>query len=387
MNVSFNKLYSKKIILKDFLENRLSIESKRRAMNDSHAKRFPRPCGLTIHSAVGCNLNCVYCYVPEIFGINYMVPYGLSGEELILALLSNKYFFPTIYGTYLAFGSITEPFHPIASSKTFEYLYFIDKYLGNPVQFSTKFFLREDQINLFKKYRNISLSPLITLISIKYASILEPNAPKPEKRLELIRSLRKAGFKPFIFYRPLIPYKVFEEAENVLREAKRAGAIGVIIGGFRVTERIVMNLKKIGFTIEANIPKNFKGQYSLHLRKYKDSLIKISREIGLIPFKSACCANTYSILLNKGLRIPCSNLCFQKNFCTNCPVDCKNISVNVEMDDVRSAFKKIMNIEPDSIDIQRNVINISIKKKLSGKRRREIVIIERIFRKKINIIR
>ena len=40
------------------LEKKLSEEERREARQDHHAKRPPRPCGITIHTGVGCPLAC-----------------------------------------------------------------------------------------------------------------------------------------------------------------------------------------------------------------------------------------------------------------------------------------------------------------------------------------
>ena len=45
------------------LEALLSPEERREALRDHHAKRPPRPCGITIHTGIGCPLGCAYCYI------------------------------------------------------------------------------------------------------------------------------------------------------------------------------------------------------------------------------------------------------------------------------------------------------------------------------------
>ena len=137
--LSFREVVASKILLKDSLERRLSLTSIERARLDFHAKRRPRPCGLTIHSCIGCPNQCAYCYIQDIgFDFIEAKPYGLNGDELSLALLYNPWFMPRRVGTFLAFGSIADPFNPKCVDKSIEYFMKVHALLGNPCQFSTK---------------------------------------------------------------------------------------------------------------------------------------------------------------------------------------------------------------------------------------------------------
>ncbi|MEM3394204.1 MAG: radical SAM protein, partial [Candidatus Methanomethylicia archaeon] len=116
----------RKIILKEKYENRLPEKSIIKASSDQHTNQ------------------CIYCYIQDMgFNFKRITPYGLNGLELAYALLSNPYYMPTMYGTYLAIGSVTEPFHELVVNKTIEYLRAIEE-LENPVQFSTKEYIDEE---------------------------------------------------------------------------------------------------------------------------------------------------------------------------------------------------------------------------------------------------
>ncbi|MEM3479023.1 MAG: radical SAM protein, partial [Candidatus Bathyarchaeia archaeon] len=56
-------LFERKKKIKADLEDKLSSDSRRIASEDSHSKRMPRPCGMTIHTGVGCSYLCAYCYI------------------------------------------------------------------------------------------------------------------------------------------------------------------------------------------------------------------------------------------------------------------------------------------------------------------------------------
>ena len=395
ISLSFRELEWKKLVLKSKVESRMSHESTIRAMTDYHAKRKPRPCGLTIHPGIGCNLQCTYCYIEDMgFNFKSIKPYGLRGNELVYSLLNNLYFFPTIHGTYLAFGSITEPFHPLIKEKTITYLTAVNNWLGNPCQISTKFYINESTASKLSSLREITINPLITVVTVRKLKVLEPYAPSIESRLETIRLLRESGLKPMMFLRPLIPGVNDDEIEDLIHLGKEAGVYGVVIGGLRVTTRILERLEKSGINTK-EIRKRILGtpsgskQIPVMTDDLKDKAIEIAKEKGLIPFRSACCANTYNLMLQKNLRIPCPSLCFLRGFCTNCPVNCIQIDVKIDEEDVIYAVNKVFKLKLHAVDISDfNVylyaerLSKSKLKKLS----RNLKVLEPIFRKRMKLI-
>lgn len=395
IELSFKRLEWNKLVTKSKLERIMSHESLIKAKADYHANRRPRPCGLTIHSGIGCNLQCAYCYVEDMgFNFKNIRPYGLEANELAYSLLSNPIFFPTIYGTYLAFGSVTEPFHPLVVKRTLAYLAAVDTWLGNPCQFSTKFYINEDTVSQLSSLRKISLNPLITIITFEKFKKLEPNAPSPDLRLETIKSLRKSGLKPMLFLRPLIPGVNDNEIEELISLSKEAGAYGVVVGGFRVTVRILKRLESLGVNtseIKKRMLKKPKGneQISVMINDLKEKAIEIAKDKGIIPFKSACCANTYNLMLQKGLRIPCPNLCFLKNFCSDCPVSCREIDVKVDEEDVVYALSKVYGLKVQDVSITKFNIYLymqNLSKSKLRKLNKKVGLLEPIFRKRIKII-
>ena len=65
------------------------------AINDPHARRLPRACGITIHTAIGCPNACLYCYIQDMgFEFKEAKPYPLNEIQIVIALLANEYFLP-----------------------------------------------------------------------------------------------------------------------------------------------------------------------------------------------------------------------------------------------------------------------------------------------------
>jgi len=351
----------------------LDSRARELAINDPHSKRKPRPCGITVHTGIGCPNACVYCYIQDMgFTFRKAVPYRLKGKEFVYALINNPYFIPGVGGTYLAFGSITDPFNKDIKSKTLEYMLAISKYLRNPMQFSTKEYISQEEAEML---RNIStnVSPLITIVTLRKWKRLEPNALRPELRLESIRNLRKAGFYPFLFLRPLIPGINEDEIDDILQEAKEYGAIGVVVGGFRVTKNILYRLRKAGFNVKDILERvntrrlSNRKQINLSLRDIKVRTLMIAKERGLRGVLSACCAMTY-VINRQGYTLPCANICFTGRMCTS-PIYCNNQCgkklPDINEEDVKTALREELNVNILRLEIIDKEIIAYVDRKIS----------------------
>ena len=276
-----------------------------------HAYRKPRPCGLTVHPALGCSLGCVYCYVPET-GIRGVRVSELSGEELVREIRANPYFVEGRMGTFLAIGSVCEPLHPMVFEKTVEFIEAL-KALGNPIQVATKWRALEDPSPL----REVNV--LVSVCTIRHAEALEPGAPPPEERMELIKQLRKAGAYPYLFLRPIIPGVTEAEAAEILRAARDSGALGVVVGSLRVTKRIVERLKRSGVDcteVLRRAPKLDSRQRYIRELDLKRRIMEEARRAGLTALGQACCASARSY------GVPCAGLCWARGRCSSCGNAC-----------------------------------------------------------------
>ncbi|MEM3615037.1 MAG: radical SAM protein [Candidatus Methanomethylicia archaeon] len=363
----------RKMILKEEYGKRLPEKSLMKASSDAHAKRKPRPCGLTIHPSIGCINQCIYCYIQDMgYNFNEITPYGLSGPELAYALLSNPYYMPTINGTYLAFGSITEPFNKKILKKTIEYLKAVEG-LGNPTQFSTKEYIDEETARSISRIK-IPISPLITIITIHNKEKLELKAPEIDLRFKTIRNLRREGLKPIIFMRPIIPGITDREAEEIIDEGKRAGAIGIVVGNLRVTPKILERMKNLGINeILMMMSKNEhkRRQAYMNMKRVKDEIIEMAREKGMQAFPSSCCANAYTS------ETTCINLC--KNSIRKVP--------EVKEDEIRKIINTIVMKKVESILIEDQNIKIMMSQNTTNREKNVLKYnLQVILRRRIKII-
>ena len=380
----------RKLIIMQKLRGILSEESLVKAGSDYHAKKPPRPCGMTVHSVVGCEHSCIYCYIPDMgFNFSRAEPYGLTSLEITYSLLNNPYFLPGETGTYIAMGSVGEPLHMEYYTRTVEYMRSFAKYLGNPIQLSTKSGPEAAVLEALSTLRGYPFNPLVTVITLKEYKRLEPNAPPPEERFELIRALRRKGLYPVLFLKPIIPGVNEDECADILTEARRAGASGVVIGGFRVTPAILSRLVRAGYRVPVEGAALRPGvQVPLDLSGIRKRVVDMARDVGLTPFLSACCALTYTFYMVKGHRIPCANLCYTKGICTGCPVDCRGIRVEVDSEDVRQAVARYLGIKVSGIEVGDHTILISTDNYRRARNRMKlkrhyVVMLETAYRKRL----
>ncbi len=279
------------------LESLLTPREVMEALRDPHARRPPRPCGLTVHTGSGCKFGCVYCYVPDMGFDMRPRSYPLNGLQLVYALASNPYLVPGPEGTLLAFGSVTEPFMEETRERALEYLEAVNRYLGNPTQIATKAYLSSEDASELARRADPRIDVLVTIITMKLAKKLEPGAPSPEERLETIQHLSRLGVHVTLFLRPIIPGVTEHEVPQILRAAKMAGARGVVPGSLRVTWGILRRLRAVGINVEAIMerlpkpPRHPKDQVTVRETELKMLVSKAARAIGLTVYPSSCSAN------------------------------------------------------------------------------------------------
>lgn len=295
--ISLSGLLREKFTIKEKLASMLDRKERRDALNDGHAHREPRPCGLTVHPGRGCTFGCIYCYIGDMGISEPPKPSKLNGLQLAYAIASNPYTLLGRNGTFLALGSVTEPFLPSIKGRTIEYLEAISRYLENPAQFSTKAYLDMEEAELIYSI-DPSVSALVTIPTLRWASKLEPMAPSPDLRFETIENLLSAGIDTALFMRPLIPGISEQDGPEILRRAAELGVRGVILGSLRVTRRILMALERLGLEdISQRMvrePRSPSDQVPIMVSDLKRMLSSLARKLGMKVFPSACSANVHS---------------------------------------------------------------------------------------------
>ncbi|AAL63986.1 conserved hypothetical protein [Pyrobaculum aerophilum str. IM2] len=265
------------------LEEKLEEEERTEARRDHHAKRPPRPCGITVHTGVGCPLACAYCYIYDMGFPGSVKPYKLTPLQIAYAIATNPYVAVGAWGTLVAVGSVTEPFLPETREKAVGYMRAIAEYLGNPIQISTKML---PPLELAEVQRGLDV--LISVTDLE--GRLEPKAPRPVDRLMAGAELLKRGISVTLFVRPIVPGVTDRELMRLLTAAREAGFRRVIFGTLRVTSGIAARLRAYGVNVMPYV-KELHPTRQIPIKYPKDRLISAAKDLGFEVLPASCASN------------------------------------------------------------------------------------------------
>ncbi|HKI79248.1 MAG TPA: PA0069 family radical SAM protein [Ignavibacteriaceae bacterium] len=181
----------------------------------------------------GCEHGCVYCYARpthEYLGFSSGIDFETkimvkdNGPELLKREFEKKSYVPK----FIIFSGDTDCYQPIERKLkiTREALKVCLEY-RNPVSILTKnsLILRDiDILSEMAKLGIIATSLSITTLDKQLVSKLEPRTSTPEKKLEAIQKLSKAGIPVGVNIAPVIPGLNDNEIPEILKKASNNGA-------------------------------------------------------------------------------------------------------------------------------------------------------------------
>ncbi len=128
----------------------------------------------------------------------------------------------------MAIGTNTDPYQPIdATHGLMRQILQVLSDFQHPVWITTRGTLIERDIDVIAEMAGqglASVSISVTTLDAGLARKMEPRAPAPKRRLEVIRKLAAAGIPVRVQVSPLIPALTDHELEQVLEAAAEAGA-------------------------------------------------------------------------------------------------------------------------------------------------------------------
>ncbi|HZT89820.1 MAG TPA: PA0069 family radical SAM protein [Stellaceae bacterium] len=200
------------------------------ARNDSPDIGFDR----SINPYRGCEHGCIYCYARPSHAYLGLSP-GLDFESRIFykpeaaALLRAELRKKGYVCKPLALGSNTDPYQP--SERRLGITRAILEVLRDfrhPVTIVSKSALVQRDIDILAEMATENLAVVtisVTTVDRALARRLEPRAATPERRLETIAALARAGVPTGVLAAPMIPALNDMELEHILERARDAGAI------------------------------------------------------------------------------------------------------------------------------------------------------------------
>jgi len=213
------------------LETRVTVERARSiiARNDSPDIPFER----SINPYRGCEHGCVYCYSRPSHAYLELSP-GLDFETKLFAkvnaaqLLREELAKPGYAVRPIAFGTNTDCYQPIERRhRIMREILEVLAQCEHPFSIVTKSALVERDLDLLAPLARRNLVKVFVSINTldrALARRVEPRAASPQRRLDVLAALARAGVPCGVMVAPVIPALTDKSIEEVLEAAAAAGA-------------------------------------------------------------------------------------------------------------------------------------------------------------------
>jgi DNA repair photolyase len=199
------------------------------ARNDSPDIPFTQ----SINPYQGCEHGCIYCYARPSHAYLDLSP-GLDFETKLFAkpdaaeLLRAELAAPGYRCEPIALGANTDPYQPIERDwKITRQVIELLAACEHPLTITTKGALIERDLDLLAPLAAKGLVRVfvsIAMLDRELARKLDPRAASPQRRLEAVQALARAGVPVGVNVAPIIPQLTDKDLEAVLEAAAAAGA-------------------------------------------------------------------------------------------------------------------------------------------------------------------
>jgi DNA repair photolyase len=207
------------------------IERPRSALSFNRSPDLPFD--RSINPYRGCEHGCIYCYARPTHAFLNLSP-GLDFETRLIArpgiaaVLEGELRRPAYRVQPVAIGTNTDPYQPVEREHAImRDLLGVLQAFRHPVWITTRGTTIERDIDLIAPMAAEGLAAVsisVTTLDDSLARKMEPNAPAPARRLQMIRRLADAGIPVRIQVSPLIPALTDHELEAVMQAGRDAGA-------------------------------------------------------------------------------------------------------------------------------------------------------------------
>jgi DNA repair photolyase len=186
----------------------------------------------------GCEFGCKYCYARYTHEFMELRQADDFERKIFAKHFDRKAFLADLRrlprGEWIAIGSATDPYQPAERrfGLTRSILNVFAETSGLRVSLITKSDLIARDVDIFQEIarrHQLTITLTITTLDAELARLLEPLAPRPDLRIEALRTLAAAGLRVTVNCCPVMP--LINDSEDsidaVARAAAEAGAIGI----------------------------------------------------------------------------------------------------------------------------------------------------------------
>lgn len=209
----------------------LAVDASRTVISRNRSPDLPFDRSLNPYR--GCEHGCIYCYARPTHAWLGLSP-GLDFERRLFykpaaaEQLRRELARPGYRSATLVLGANTDPYQPIERQlRITRQVLTVLRDCRHPVAVTTKsaLILRDlDLLGAMAADGCVAVQLSITTLDAGLARRLEPRAASPQRRLEVMRALARAGISVGVLVSPLIPGLTDQELERILEAAAQAGA-------------------------------------------------------------------------------------------------------------------------------------------------------------------
>ncbi|MCK5024502.1 MAG: radical SAM protein [Thermoplasmata archaeon] len=222
---------------------KLTVVKASRALNPS---RLP---GLdyALNPYRGCSHACVYCYSSDVLRMDNWQNWGNFVEvrkNMPVLLAKQKKKMSGIVGL----GTVTDPYQQ-AEEKHKITRYCLEQLAMSKIStcVQTKSDLIVRDIDILQRMKNVEVIFTINTMDMIIASMIEPGAPSPQRRVEALRQVSEAGIKTCVFLGPVIPQinDSSDSLKKVVQQVKDTGAGRLMYDRLRLKPQLEKRLRML----------------------------------------------------------------------------------------------------------------------------------------------
>lgn len=249
----------------------VTVEQTRTPISRNNSPDVPFSASLNPYK--GCEHGCIYCFARPTHAYLDLSP-GIDFESRLVAKPDLPQALRTMFGKpswqpqVVAVGANTDPYQPIERQWqiTRQALQVFAEF-SNPLGIITKSNLVLRDLDLLVELSARGLVHVfvsLTTLDRTLARKMEPRAASPQKRLEAIEALSKAGVPVGVMAAPMIPGLNDAELDAILQSARQAGALSASY----VMVRLPLEIKQL-----------FEDWLQTHFPDRKDKILNLIRQV------------------------------------------------------------------------------------------------------------